>query len=384
MNVVDRLKNILTEEILIEANNNINYLIKKYPNVRDIQRYLKFDPTYEGGDIIGKNTEWIVNQVKKGNIKPTDKDMIHELLTDFGMQMKRNTLKGNDRSILSYKSVEDLKNKLDAVKSTGVSTKVNKGRNVSAKPIVGTEIVYADDDWTIYIPYTYTGSVRAASLGGDRAAWCTANPQSTHYWESYSSRGPLYIIVNNKDNTDKYQLNIDIRSGSPRIDGHMDRHDYPFNVDAFLSDKPEMKEFFDGELQQDSKTYFTRKGEMFLKQLEQDKVYDGLMEVSKLGLSTLPEGFTVNGDLVIKNTKFSMPKNLTVHGKCVIGAGTGIQEITDLVVDGILNLLRSDVKHLENVKVGSFIITPDGRGRLTTSERFTNVHKFNRYMETRQ
>lgn len=384
MNVVDRLKNILTEEILIEANNNINYLIKKYPNVRDIQRYLKFDPTYEGGDIIGKNTEWIVNQVKKGNIKPTDKDMIHELLTDFGMQMKRNTLKGNDRSILSYKSVEDLKNKLDAVKSTGVSTKVNKGRNVSAKPIVGTEIVYADDDWTIYIPYTYTGSVRAASLGGDRAAWCTANPQSTHYWESYSSRGPLYIIVNNKDNTDKYQLNIDIRSGSPRIDGHMDRHDYPFNVDAFLSDKPEMKEFFDGELQQDSKTYFTRKGEMFLKQLEQDKVYDGLMEVSKLGLSTLPEGFTVNGDLVIKNTKFSMPKNLTVHGKCVIGAGTGIQEITDLVVDGILNLLRSDVKHLESVEVGSFIITPDGRGRLTTSERFTNVHKFNRYMETRQ
>ena len=384
MRVLERLKALLSEELLLEAK-NIGYLKNKFPKVNNIERYLNFDPTYEGDpNNIGQYSEWIVLQVNRGNIKPSDESKIHELLTDFGMQLKRNTLKGNDRSILSYKTVDDLANKLDTVKGEGVSNKVST-KNVSAKPIVGTEIVYADDDWTIYTPYTFTGSRRAASLGGDRAAWCTANPSNDYYWKNYSSKGPLYIIVNNNDNNDKYQVNISFKNGSGVLDGHMDRNDYPFNFDAFLSDKPEMKKFFDNEFHQDPQEYFDKKNEAFYKQLTQDRVYDGDMYIDQLHLTELPDDFTVNGDLIIKNTKFKMPKDLTINGKLVIGSGVDITELNDVHVTSILNLLRSPITHLgENVTVDSYIITPDGRGRFTTTEKFSNVHKFNRYMQNFQ
>ena len=284
MLVLKRLKALLSEELLLEAK-NIGYLKNKFPKVNNIERYLSFDPTYEGNpDNIGQYSEWIILQVNRGNIKPGDRNKIHELLSDFGMQLKRNTLKGNDRSILSYKTVDDLSNKLDAVKSEGISNKVS-AKNVAAKPVVGTEIVYADDDWTIYIPYTYTGSRRAASLGGDRAAWCTANPSNDYYWKSYSSKGPLYIIVNNQNNADKYQVNISFNNSSGKgvLDGHMDRNDYPFNFDAFLADKPEMKKFFDGEYNQNAQDYFDKKNmqEMisFLNNNEADKA---ITDIKKL------------------------------------------------------------------------------------------------------
>lgn len=381
MLVLERLKALLSEELLLEAK-NAGYLKNKFPKVDNIERYLEFDPTYEGNpNNIGQYSEWIIAQVNKGNIKPKDRNKIHELLTDFGLQMKRNALKGNDRSILGYKSVDDLVNKLEAVKSEGISNKVST-KNVSAKPVVGAEIVYADDGWTIYTPYTYTGSRRAASLGGDRAAWCTANPSNDYYWKNYSSKGPLYIIVSNENNAEKYQVNISFRSGSGVLDGHMDRNDYPFDFNQFLSDKPEMKKFFDKEYSQDPQAYFDKKNEAFYKQLEQDRVYDGTMDINELHLTTLPDDFTVNGDFILKTNNFKMPKNLKITGKCVIGA-TALTELDNISIDGILNLLRSNVTHLgDNVSVGGYIITPDGRGRFTTTDKFSNVHKFNRYMET--
>lgn len=379
MELLERLE-LLLEDELIESNKNIGYLKNKYPQVRDLERYLAFDPTYEGGDLIGQFSEWIVLQVKKGNLKPTDKDKIHELLTDFQIQKKRKALEGNEGSILSYKTVEDLISTLDKAKERGISnSKKGNIRNVSAKPIGGTEIVYADNDWTIYIPYTWEGSKRAASVGGDRAAWCTANPSSDHYWDVYSNRGPLYIIIDNHDNTHKYQINI----SRGRLDGHMDRYDRPFNFEEFLSDKPEMKKFFDGEFNANPQEYFDKKNVALYKQLEEEKVYHGKMDLSNLHLSKLPDNFMVDGDLYIKDHKFSMPKNLTVTGKLVIGADTGITQLSDLTVEESLVLVRSEVTFIDEntVTVEKVIVTPDARGRFTNSDKFSNIHKFNKYME---
>ena len=58
-----------------------------------------------------------------------------------------------------------------------------------------------------------------------------------NYYDHYSKQGPLYIMVNKKDQADKYQFHFESNQ-------YMDKEDRNVNLPTFLNERPELKEFF--------------------------------------------------------------------------------------------------------------------------------------------
>jgi len=94
------------------------------------------------------------------------------------------------------------------------------------------ELVYDGPNWEILIPK----SEEASCHYGANTRWCTAG-SSSNYYNHYSKQGPLYIILNKKDPTDKYQFHFESNQ-------FMDKEDRSVSLSPFLNDRPELKEFF--------------------------------------------------------------------------------------------------------------------------------------------
>ena len=94
------------------------------------------------------------------------------------------------------------------------------------------EMVYDGPNWEILIPKTKEASCHY----GANTRWCTAG-SNNNYFEHYSKDGPLYIITNKKDHTDKYQFHFESNQ-------FMDKEDRNVTLSSFLNDRPDLKEFF--------------------------------------------------------------------------------------------------------------------------------------------
>jgi len=94
------------------------------------------------------------------------------------------------------------------------------------------ELVYDGTGWEVLIPK----SKEASCHYGSGTRWCTAGSTS-NYYDHYSKQGPLYIMVNKKDPTDKYQFHFESNQ-------YMDKEDRQVNLPTFLNERPELKEFF--------------------------------------------------------------------------------------------------------------------------------------------
>ena len=94
------------------------------------------------------------------------------------------------------------------------------------------EMVYDGPNWEILIPQ----SEEASCHYGANTRWCTAG-SSNNYFDHYSKDGPLYIITNKKDPTDKYQFHFESNQ-------FMDKEDRTVPLSPFLNARPELKEYF--------------------------------------------------------------------------------------------------------------------------------------------
>ena len=94
------------------------------------------------------------------------------------------------------------------------------------------EMVYDGPNWEILIPQ----SEEASCHYGSGTRWCTAG-SSNNYYDHYSKQGPLYIVTNKKDPTDKYQFHFESNQ-------FMDKEDRTLSLSPFLNERPELKEFF--------------------------------------------------------------------------------------------------------------------------------------------
>ena len=94
------------------------------------------------------------------------------------------------------------------------------------------ELVYDGPNWEILIPK----SREASCHYGANTRWCTAG-SSNNYYDHYSKQGPLYVITNKKDHTDKYQFHFESNQ-------FMDKEDRNVDLSPFLNQRPDLKEFF--------------------------------------------------------------------------------------------------------------------------------------------
>ena len=213
---------------------------KYYPNIDEdtFMRLIQLDPTYRGGDSLGKYGKWILNLYKRGAITEEDFDEIPAILNQFTTY--RNRIANKDLNF--YKSLQDLSDMLASVidddSMLSPRQKVRFLKNVKA----GRVKVSAEDDYDVvldtpnfivYVPNTHEASMKL----GKGTQWCTAH-ENPEWFDRYTRDGkPLYIIKD-KQTGKRWQY-------SEQNDDFLDENDEKFSIPDLMNQDAELSKFFE-------------------------------------------------------------------------------------------------------------------------------------------
>mgnify|MGYP005924139241 CR=1 FL=1 len=270
MNLYEELLNLagveLDEAEQILLTEGIAELKRQYPNIsdNDYQQLIRMDPTYKGGNEIGKFGRWILdlyNMFVKDRLaeekyekakayvaqhpeakmppaptqKSVDKIEDFQKLPDLLSKFVK-LAKDIKQPINSFKSVADLASAVRASeeKDVQVDEKAEANYKVFREAMSdGLKVVYQDNDWVIGIPETYESSSHFKDPVTD---WCTAYPDM--YEEYLNEFGGKYYIHLNKHTGDLYQLHAE--SGQFK-----DASDKEIDKTTFAKENPQLKSFYD-------------------------------------------------------------------------------------------------------------------------------------------
>jgi hypothetical protein len=168
-------------------------------------------------------TLWILRTYIKNGIRlHEDLDRVSEALTKFHTHKKQMPVK----DLGQIKSLSDLE---QMVNSADIDLDAKSGKqekkDASAQAKEESKIFYKGSEGMIVIPETS----EASCFWGKGTQWCTASTTSTNYFDSYSNRGDLYIILPN-DGT-KWQLH-------PESNEFLDAQDNPFDLGEWSEEYP--------------------------------------------------------------------------------------------------------------------------------------------------
>ena len=234
----------LEEDVLLEGKNlekTLDIYTPKFldaealydSNEEETKEYIKhlisLDPTYkEGSNFTGDYGVWILDKYLKyhnqNKIDVFDRYDITQLLNDF-INVKQSL---PNKDIGSYKTFDDLRTAID---NATLSDRQKERRLRNSKDY---HVVYQDKDWTVYVPDTYAGSCTL----GKGTSWCTAYSENDEYYIHYTEQGPLYIVINNHDKSEKYQFHFESNS-------FMDKDDESILLYEFLLSNKGLMNFFD-------------------------------------------------------------------------------------------------------------------------------------------
>ena len=252
------------EQILLTE--GIAELKRQYPNIsdNDYQQLIRMDPTYKGGNEIGKFGRWILDlynlfvkdrlaeekyeqakayvaQHPEAKMPPTPIQKSIDKIEDF--QKLPNLLrkfvklaKDIKQPITKFKSVADLASAIRASEEKDISVDEKAEANYKvfreAMPD-GLKVIYQDNDWVIGVPETYEAS---SHFKEPVTNWCTAYPDM---YERYISKfGGKYYIHLNKHTGELYQLHAESNQFKDASDKEIDRGE-------FAKENPQLKAFYD-------------------------------------------------------------------------------------------------------------------------------------------
>lgn len=187
---------IIKEETYI-LNEGIEEIKKYYPKIDDnmIKTLVALDPTFKGGNNLGKYGKWILNLYNKGLLKDEDFYKVTEYLTTF----TNNLSKMPNKDIMTYKSLPDLAKAIQGLEGQKDISKKQQVRDIKK----GAKKVMETKNWLVISPTTK----EAACYYGANTKWCTAAKEFNQF-DDYNDRGPLYIFINKEDNT-KFQFHAE-------------------------------------------------------------------------------------------------------------------------------------------------------------------------------
>lgn len=180
--------------------------------------------------------QWICNLYASGNLTFEDASKIPNALKKFDSLQRFLQIK----DINHYKTLPILATALRDVEDLANKHTQKKQEEIDTKSKLWSEIdtVYKCSSATIYIPKTE----EASCFLGKGTEWCTAAVTSHNYFEDYNSKGPLYIIFINENDSKgrqiKYQFHL-------QDDQYMDVNDSEIILKDFYNKYPDIKKFFD-------------------------------------------------------------------------------------------------------------------------------------------
>lgn len=190
---------------------------------------------------------WLIMMNNKGELKSLSPNDVRESLKKFDIAKKRrNLLPNND--INSYKSIESLNNAIDNISTNLTINQKNKDAKRNQKDLQGekepgmymngaVELLFNGSKWEVWTPHTFEGS-KALRRG---ANWCTGGDNCSYY-DNYTSRGTLYVIINKNNPEDKYQLFVSDHNNKDRE--FRDANNESLSFRSFCFENPELQEFF--------------------------------------------------------------------------------------------------------------------------------------------
>lgn len=225
----ERLRVLENNELLIEG---IDDMKKFYPNIPDekFHNYIELDPTYrKGSDQAGTYAKWILGLANKGKLDNIGH--VTDLLSRFESVKKQ--LKNKD--IMSYKTINELEDALNDENSyrelthrqdVRANQKARKGADLSAE----AELVFESEYWEVWIPKSYAASCKL----GQNTSWCTASTETSHYYDTYSKQGPLYINIHKVIPDSKYQFHFESEQFMNEDDHEIDIFEFLFEQNKEL------------------------------------------------------------------------------------------------------------------------------------------------------
>ena len=212
-----RIGSLLEQSIIrfiLSEGSNIWDIYEKYYNGKiskdDFKALNDADPTSKG-DNKGKYLPWLIKYYLNGEI-----NLNSNISTLLQWYNSHKSMLGSEYKDIMRMTPSDLMHCYYDNKDTAFNKEDIK--NQIAK-------VYEDDEWIIYIPYTYNASRYLVwhMLGGSE--WCTAAKSSNgrYYFDHYTDDdNHLYVNVRKKDG--------EIFQYAPLTGDYMDRHDEPLTI----------------------------------------------------------------------------------------------------------------------------------------------------------
>lgn len=257
-NILFKFANASSHSFLIEG---ITELQRYYPKLdeKQLRGLVALDPTYKGGDNLGKYGKWIItlfynniknierlkqyreysqrpeNQGKTIN-QPTllpsiKKEDLYKVTDSLKLY---DTLKGKiNKPITAFKTLPELDTELAKFKNEGVPTDkeaLKRYNTFKSCEKLGLKKIYESPEWIVGIPTTLESSVPF----GEYTSWCTTSSHG-RYYNHYTQQGDLFILLN-KENGDLYQFHFETTS-------FMDEHDQSIDMDDFTQNNQEICDF---------------------------------------------------------------------------------------------------------------------------------------------
>ena len=188
------------------------------------------DPTsiFKDNEIkkVGKYSKWLLNLFKVKKFKIEDLYKATEDLKIFDKNITKVPVEKRD--VNRFKDLADLHMVVEPL--SGIKTKGDTEKEYDLKK-TEYDTYYEDSTCVVYIPKTEEAS---CSLGNG-TQWCTAARSEDNRFKDYSEQGDLYILIDKKDPSKKYQLHFESKQ-------YMDKNDKEVNLSFF---KDNYKGFFD-------------------------------------------------------------------------------------------------------------------------------------------
>lgn len=149
---------------------------------------------------------------------------------------KKHISKVNISDISSIEEFEEIVK--NAEEALGEREKKKKEESKSGE---GQNLIYKNENWSVYIPETKGASValcdgpdpRPVKQGGTRARWCTGVLRRKYYEQYHTPDNPLIIFISNDDPKEKYQFNyfgIPLWKNKPEFKDVMERDIYGSDI----------------------------------------------------------------------------------------------------------------------------------------------------------
>lgn len=265
-------------------------IAKQFPKLPEekIREIIAYDPTYKGGDELGKYGKWIIslyynylknrerwkqyNNFMKANpdgvnpktgqkiveptylpeVKPEDTYKIKPLLKQY--DILKNKIK---KPITAFKDIPSLYGEIQKYKEQGVPQdkkameRYYVFKNCEEK---GLEKIYEDNKWMIGIPENFESSKDF----GNYTNWCTTSSYGSYFNHYLSRYGGEYYILLNKENGDLFQFHFE--SGQ-----FMDERNSSIDMHNFTEDNRKVAQFLNEYKSKKSGVTFIEDDDMKLK-----------------------------------------------------------------------------------------------------------------------